>query len=71
MYKGEYLNMKDKVERILENKNLVKIIFLLSAIMFALPSICYMLKNGTVLQFDQYFKFCLNNSWSRFEQAVI
>lgn len=63
--------MKDKVERILENKNLLKIIFLVSAIMFALPSIYHMLKNGTVLQFDQYFKFCLSNNGSRFEQAII
>ena len=39
--------------------------------MFALPSIYYMLKNGTVLQFDQYFKFCLSNNGSRFEQAII
>ena len=37
--------------------------------MFAIPSLRYMLQNGTVLHFNEYFKFCLNDD-DRVEQAI-
>ena len=38
--------------------------------MFAVPSIIYYINNKTVFQFDQWFKFLLNNT-DRFEQTII
>ena len=38
--------------------------------MFAIPSIIYMINNRTVLNFDEYFKFCLNDS-NRLGQTTI
>ena len=52
-------------------KNIViKILFIISCVMFAIPSILYYIKNKTVFKFEQWFKFLLNDS-SRIEQTII
>lgn len=45
------------------NSNLIiKGLFLLSSILFVLPAILYLVKNGTVYKFDKWFCFLLNDS---------
>ena len=50
--------------------NVLKIIFAISCIMFAIPSITYYIQNKTVFRFEQWFKFLLNDA-SRIEQTYI
>lgn len=45
-------------------------IFVLVSIMFAIPSMKYLLENGTILNFNEYFKFCLDDT-NRLEQTII
>lgn len=61
--------MKEKIQTFFENKKIILTIFVILSIMFAIPSLRYMLQNGTVLQFNEYFKFCLNED-DRVEQAI-
>ena len=54
--------LRNKIKN--ENKmfnNLIKIFFVIAAIIFAMPSICYIIKNNTILNFDKYYKFLLND----------
>ena len=45
------------------NINLVlKIAFLITSILFVMPSIVYLIKNGTVYKFDKWFCFLLDDS---------
>ncbi len=62
--------MKEKLQKLTENKKILLIIFAIGSIMFAIPSIIYMINNRTVLNFDEYFKFCLNDS-NRLGQTTI
>lgn len=50
--------------------NVLKIIFAISCIMFAIPSITYYIQNKTIFKFEQWFKFLLNDT-SRIEQTCI
>lgn len=60
----EKINKKD-------NTNLIiKTLFILSCMMFALPSIIYYIRNKTVFKFEAWFKFLLNNT-DRIEQTLI
>ena len=49
---------------------IIKILFIISCIMFAVPSITYYIQNKTVFKFEQWFKFLLNDS-GRIEQTMI
>lgn len=40
----------------------LKILFIGSCLIFAVPSICYYLEMGTILEFDRYYQFLLNNT---------
>ena len=62
----------EKIKKIVNDKEsiILKILFVLACVMFAVPSIEYYINNKTVFQFDQWFKFLLNNS-DRFEQTII
>ena len=54
--------LRNKIKN--ENKmfnNLIKIFFVIAAIIFAMPSICYIIRNNTILNFDKYYKFLLND----------
>ena len=62
--------MKEKLQKLTENKKILLIIFAIASIMFAISSVIYMINNGTVLNFDEYFKFCLNDS-NRLGQTTI
>ncbi len=68
--KKERKQVKEKIQTIIENKKILLIIFVLASIMFAVPSVGYMLQNRTVLNFSEYFKFCLNDA-NRIDQAII
>ena len=46
-------------------------LFLISCVLFAIPSVIYMLQNKTVYQFEPYFKFLLNNITDRIDQTII
>lgn len=45
-------------------------LFLISCVLFAIPSIGYMIQNKTVFEFEPYFKFLLNNT-NRIDQTII
>ena len=62
--------MKETTKNLLKDKKIILGLFIIAAIMFAIPSIGYILQNGTVLNFNEYFKFCLNDS-NRVDQAMI
>ena len=48
----------------------IKPLFIIVSIIYALPSIIYYIENKTILNFNQYFKFLLNDS-NRLEQAIL
>lgn len=62
--------MKEKVIGFIHSKKVILMVFVLIAIIFAVPSIQYLLENGTILNFNEYFKFCLDDS-NRVEQTII
>lgn len=49
---------------------IAKPLLIIACIMFALPSILYYINNKTIYNFDQYFKFLLNDT-NRIEQTII
>lgn len=53
-----------------ETKIILKILFIISCIIFAIPSITYYIKNKTVLKFEPWFQFLLNNT-DRIEQTMV
>ncbi len=59
----------NKKEEIKINK-ILKILLIISSVMFAVPSIEYYLKNKTIFQFEQWFKFLLNDT-DRMNQTII
>ena len=61
--------MKEKVIGFFNSKKIILFIFALVSILFAIPSIRYMINNGTILNFNEYFKFCLNDT-DRLGQAI-
>ena len=61
------------MEKLKENERLnkiIKILFIITSIMFAVPSIIYLMQNGTVLNFTKEFKFLLNDSDTLKQTAV-
>ena len=61
------------MEKLKENEKLnkiIKILFIITAIMFAVPSIIYLIQNGTVLNFTKEFEFLLNDSDTLKQTAV-
>ena len=58
------------VQTILKN---IKALFIISAIIFAIPSCVYLLKNQTILNFDGNLEYCflLTNNIDRLYQAII
>ena len=55
----------------LSKENIIKIIFVFSALAFALPSIRYLIENKTTFKFGPYFKFFLNDYYGRLDQTLI
>ncbi len=62
--------MKEKVKGIINSKKIILMCLVLLAIIFAIPSMKYLLENKTILNFNQYFKFYLNDT-NRLEQTII
>ena len=62
--------MKEKIVNFIDSKKVIMLVFLLASILFAIPSIQYLLENRTIQNFNEYFKFCLNDT-SRLEQTLI
>ena len=50
---------------------LIKILFIIASIIFAIPSCIYLLENKTVLEFGPYFQFLYNFQTSRLTQTFI
>ena len=48
--------MKEKVIEVINSKKIILIVFAIGAILFAIPSINYLLENKTILNFNEYFK---------------
>ncbi len=62
--------MKETIKQFIDSKKQILLLFLLISIIFAIPSISYLLENKTILHFDAYYQFCLNNS-DRVGQTII
>ena len=62
--------MKEKIVNFIDSKKVIMLVFLLASILFAIPAIQYLLENRTIQNFNEYFKFCLNDT-SRLEQILI
>lgn len=62
--------MKKKVIKLINSKKILLITFVITAILFAIPSISYLIQNRTILNFSEYFKFCLNDT-NRVEQTIL
>lgn len=62
--------MKEKVIQFVYSKKLILIIFVLLAILFGIPSMKYLLENKTVLNFNEYFKFSLEDT-NRIDQTIM
>lgn len=54
-----------------KTNKLVKIIFIIASILFAMPSIIYFIQKKTVLQFEPYFQFLYNAQVSRATQTIL
>ena len=53
----------EKKKKIDDKLNIfLKILFIGSCLIFAVPSICYYLEIGTILEFDRYYQFLLNST---------
>ncbi len=63
--------MKEKVIEFINSKKIILIVFVLATIIFAIPSMKYLLENGTIRNFNEYFKFCLDDTTSQFGQTII
>lgn len=50
---------------------LVKILFIITSILFAMPSIIYIMQKKTILQFDIYFQFLYDAQVSRATQTIL
>ena len=42
--------------------NCLRGLFIIACILFSIPSISYYCEKGTILNFDRYYQFLLNNS---------
>ncbi len=62
--------MKEKVIGFINSKKVIMVVFILASILFAIPSIQYLLENKTIVNFSEYFKFCLDDS-NPVEQTII
>lgn len=62
--------MQDTVKKDKIIDNFLKVAIVISSIFFVIPSIVYYIKNGTVLNFNEYFKFLLNGE-DRLAQTAI
>ncbi len=56
-----------------ENKrnNLIKILFIIASILFAMPSIIYLVQKKTVFQFEPYFQFLYDAQVNRVTQTLL
>lgn len=50
------------IEKKININLIIKLLFAISCILFVLPSVVYLIKNGTVYGFDKWFCFLLNDS---------
>ena len=50
--------------------HIIKIVFALLCVTFSIPSVKYLVENGTLLNFDTYFKFLMDDS-DRLNQTLI
>ncbi len=62
--------MKEKVIGFINSKKVIMVVFILASILFAVPSIQYLLENKTIGNFNEYYKFCLNDT-NTVDQTII
>ena len=61
--------MKDVIKSKLND--IIKILFIITTFLFAMPSIVYLIQNKTVFEFGPYFQFLYGNSLSRIQETLI
>ena len=62
--------MKEKIIEFINLKKVIMVVFILAAILFAIPSIQYLLENKTIGNFSEYYKFCLDDT-NTVDQTII
>ena len=62
--------MKEKIIEFINSKKIILIVFIVFSISFTIPSVLYFLENKTIFNFNDYFKFCLNDT-NRIEQTIV
>ena len=62
--------MKEKIIEFINSKKVIMVVFILAAILFAIPSIQYLLENKTIGNFSEYYKFCLDDT-NTVDQTII
>ena len=62
--------MKEKVIGFINSKKVIMVVFILASILFAIPSIQYLVENRTIRNFNEYFQFYLDDT-NRVEQTII
>ena len=60
----------EKLKNNVDISKCMKILYVITAILFAMPSIIYLCENRTVLHFNNYFNFLLNNM-DKLDQTLI
>lgn len=54
-----------------KHKHFIKILFIVASILFAMPSIIYLVQKNTIFQFEPYFQFLYELSVSRMTQTLL
>lgn len=75
MFSQRKTDMKSKLEKIRRNKltknKSIKILFIIASIIFAMPSILYLIEKKTIFQFGPYFQFLYDMPISRVTQTLL
>lgn len=53
--------LENKIVKKIKNINLIKLLYVITSIMFIIPSVLYLINNKTILGFKKEFKFLLND----------
>ncbi len=64
------MKMKEKIEEFIKSKKIIPMFFIIVSILFAIPSMRYLLENRTIGNFNEYYKFCLDDT-NRVEQTIL
>ena len=62
--------MRKRIDDFLNNSYIIKSLFIISCILFVLPSLIYLFNNKTIYGFDKWFCFFMNDSNRNFQTMI-